>query len=183
MKVVFDVETTGLDCGVDEIIQFSAIDENENILLSTYVKPEHTVSWPDAQRINGITPEMAADAPLFKEIREKVQHIFDEAEELIAYNGIFDIGFLQAAGIQFDFTRQYLYDVMLEFAPVYGEWSDYHGDYKWQKLITCAAYYGYGFNAHDSLEDVKATLYCYKAMRGEAGEVNGMQRKNILKIN
>lgn len=25
-------------------------------------------------------------------------------------------------------------------------------------------YYGYEFKAHDSLEDVKATLYCYKKM-------------------
>lgn len=28
----------------------------------------------------------------------------------------------------------------------------------------CAEYYGYEFKAHDSLEDAKATLYCYKKM-------------------
>lgn len=164
MKVIFDVETTGLDNLKDEIIQFSAIDENENILLSTYVKPEHVTSWPEAQQINGISPEMVAKAPTFNEIKAQVQNIFDRAEELIAYNGIFDIGFLSAAGIQFDFTRQHLYDVMLEFAPIYGEWNEYYGDYKWQKLTTAANYYGYKFNAHDSLEDVKATLHCYNSI-------------------
>lgn len=34
--------------------------------------------------------------------------------------------------------------------------------YKWQKLTTAARYYGYQFNAHDSLEDVRATLHVAK---------------------
>ena len=64
------------------------------------------------------------------------------------------------------------YDVMLEFAPIYGEWSSYHESYKWQKLTTCAKYYGYEFKAHDSLEDVKATLFCYKKMIEKEGKEN-----------
>lgn len=38
---------------------------------------------------------------------------------------------------------------------------------KWQKLQTCAAYYGYAGDGafHDSLEDVRATLYCFYAMQ------------------
>ena len=43
-------------------------------------------------------------------------------------------------------------------------------DYKWQKLTTCAAYYEYKFNAHDSLEDVKATLHCYKCIMEEEND-------------
>lgn len=53
---------------------------------------------------------------------------------------------------------------MLIFAKIYGQWDDYHGNYKWQNLSKCARYYGYEFKAHDSLEDVKATLFCYKRM-------------------
>ena len=57
---------------------------------------------------------------------------------------------------------------MVEFAEVYGEYSEYFEGYKWQKLTTAADYYGYEYNAHDSLEDVKATLYVYKKMLEEA---------------
>lgn len=53
---------------------------------------------------------------------------------------------------------------MREFAPIYGEYNSYYGDYKWQKLGTAAAYYGYEFKAHDSLEDVRATLFVYQQM-------------------
>lgn len=45
-----------------------------------------------------------------------------------------------------------------------------YGDYKYQKLSTCAEYYGYDWGndtAHDSLADCKATLFCYNAMKGE----------------
>ena len=48
---------------------------------------------------------------------------------------------------------------MIDFAEVYGEWSDYKNSYKWQKLSTAAAYYNFKFSAHNSLEDVKATLF------------------------
>lgn len=33
------------------------------------------------------------------------------------------------------------------FAEIYGEWSDYFGEYKWQKLTTCAAYYHFDWNS------------------------------------
>lgn len=38
---------------------------------------------------------------------------------------------------------------------------------KWQKLSTAASYYGYKFKAHDSLEDVRATLYVYKKLQAQ----------------
>ena len=165
-KVVFDVETTGLDPGEDEILQFSAINGEGEVLLNTYVRPVFHECWPEAGRINGITPEMVANAPTFAEVWEDIQAIFLSASELISYNGAyFDVRFLAAEGIVFPDVPHY--DVMLEFAPIYGEWNDYYGTYRWQKLTTCAGYYGYTFKAHDSLEDVRATLYCYNRMKEE----------------
>ncbi len=155
MKVVFDVETTGLVAGFDEILQFSAIDEMGNILMNTYLKPTRKKTWPEAKRVNGISPEMVSNAPCFSDVKGEIQMIFDNASELITYNGRFDIGFLSAAGIKFMNIPSF--DLMLAFAPIYGEWK---------KLTTCADYYGYKFNAHDSLEDVRATLYCYKKIVG-----------------
>lgn len=161
--VVFDVETTGLSAGEDEILQLSAIDGDGNTLVNTYVRPYVKTDWHEAARINGITPKMVKDAPRAHELIPLVRGIFESAELLVSYNGQFDMGFLAEWGI--DLYEKPHFDVMMEFAPIYGEWSDWHQDYKWQKLTTCAAHYGYDFKAHDSLEDVRATLFCYRAMK------------------
>ena len=62
-----------------------------------------------------------------------------------------------------------MYDVMLKFAPIYGEWNEMRQDYKWQKLAKCAEYYGFHGDGqfHDSLEDVRATLHCFNSMISE----------------
>lgn len=64
---------------------------------------------------------------------------------------------------------------MEEFAEIYGEWSEYYCNYKWKKLTTAASYYGYNFDnvAHDSLEDIKATLVVYNAIRNNMKPYNG----------
>lgn len=104
-KVIFDVETTGLAPEHDEILQFSAINENGKVLLNTYIKPTH-----HSER-------------------------FDTCSELIAYN--FDFAFLIKAGIKFK-PDIVISDPMIDFAEIYGEWNDYYGNYKYQKLTTAA---------------------------------------------
>lgn len=163
--VVFDVETTGLDDWQDEILQLSAIDGDGNTLINTYVKPYRNKFWWEAEKIHGISPKMVQNAPEPHELIPKVRGILEDAALLVSYNGEFDMGFLANWGIElFDVPH---FDVMREFAPIYGEWNDYFNDYKWQKLKTCAWYYDYEFKAHDSLEDVRATLHCYKKMMEE----------------
>ena len=161
--IVFDVETTGLCSWDDEIVQFSAIDGDRNVLLNTYVKPYMKKSWPDAAAITGITPEVVANAPYPDSIIPKVRGLFEAADLWISYNGVFDLQFLHYWGVDKPKHKGH-YDVMRKFAPIYGEYNSYYGDYKWQKLGTAAAYYGYEFQAHDSLEDVRATLYVYQQM-------------------
>lgn len=125
--------------------------------------------WAAAARVNGITPEMVKDAPYPHDLIPKVKGIFEAADLLIAYNNQFDLSFLRRWGISDSGKEQY--DVMLEFAQEYGEWNEYFGDYKWQKLSTAASYYGYKFKAHDSLEDVRATLYVYKKLQAQESEL------------
>lgn len=159
--ICFDVETTGLDFEDDEILQISIVDGNGNELLNSYVKPIKHKAWPRAQAVNGISYEIVKKAPTFKQLHKKIQQIIDKADLLVGYNINFDINFLEYSGINFkdDVPR---FDVMLRFARIYGEYNEYYDGYKWQKLTTCAAYFGYDFVAHDSLEDTKATLFCYK---------------------
>ena len=163
MIVVIDFETTGFTAGVDEVLQVSIIDENEQVLLNTYCKPINTKRWDEAERVHGITPLMVANELPFEDYVPKVLEILSGADYIIAYNARFEDSFLNAYGIKIAWDKWI--DPMEIFANcIYHEHSP-HGGYKWQKLSTCASYYMYSFNAHDSLEDVKATLYCYKEMR------------------
>lgn len=164
--VVFDVETTGLNPYEDEVLQLSIIDGDENILFSSYIKPYLHNSWAAAERIHGITPEMVKKAPYMHEVLPVIRGIFESAQFLVTYNGVFDESFLEEYRIDLRLFPEI--DVMDVFAQIYGAWDEYHGNYKWQKLSTCASYYGYKFKAHDSLEDAKATLYCYKQMMADS---------------
>ena len=182
--IVFDTETTGLNAWDfnDEILQISIIDGEGNILLNSYVKPCLHESWDNATQINGITPEMVRDAPRPEDLIPVVKGIFASADTLIAYNIDFDLGFLDQWEIC-PAEGQKVIDVMEEFAEVYGEYNEYYGNYKWQKLTTAADYYGYRYDAHDSLEDVRATLYVYRKMRGlEQGYAPTVAKQSIPKV-
>ncbi len=164
--ICLDIETTGLDIYNDEVVQISIIDGNNNVLFNDYIKPERKTSWKDAEKIHGISPEMVKNKPTIREILPYINSILENAECIVGYNSNgFDIPFLQANGVVFpnESTTEYV-DVMKNFAVIYGEWSDYFCDWKWQKLEKCARFYGYKFNPHDSLEDVKATLFCHYKM-------------------
>ena len=164
--ICLDVETTGLRAGVDEILQLSIIDGNGNVLFNEYIQPKTKEKWDEAQEIHGISPEMVADKPTIDEHIPVLNKILAEAVLIVGYNSIyFDLKFLRSAGVLIpEDVRNY--DVMIEFAPIYGEWDGYFKDYKWQKLCVCAEYYNYESHGtfHDSLEDVRATLHCFYAM-------------------
>ena len=166
--IVIDTETTGLDWSCDEILQLSIIDEESGEkLFDEYFKPFMHTTWYSAQKINNISPKMVADKPYLFEKAAEIQQIISSADKIIGYNTEFDISFLKNMGFKFE-NNQEIIDVMREFAPIYGEYVDYLGDYKWQKLIACAYYYGYDWEsegaAHNSLNDCYATLHCYKKM-------------------
>lgn len=160
MNIVIDIETTGLDPDIDEILQIALCNQDGQILLSTYCRPENIMSWPEAERINRISPQDVIDAPFFKQIIPQVLEIINQAEYVYAYNIDFEAGFLFKYGIEID---KWGADPMIEFAEIYGEWSDYFWDYKWQKLTTACRYFDIKIdNAHDAAADAKATAALIK---------------------
>lgn len=161
--ICLDTETTGVSPG-DEILQLSIMDGRGEVLFNEYIRPTAHETWPEAQRIHGITPEMVADKPTIAEYLPRITEIIGNARLIVGYNMQFDLSFLRRAHIRVP-KETNTFDVMFEFAEIYGEWNDYFQDYRWQKLCVCADYFGYEGSAfHDSLEDVRATLFCYFAM-------------------
>ena len=92
--------------------------------------------------------------------------ILSSYDYVIAYNIKFEKLFIQ----------NYAYHYARDYLTAYGRinWGDdpmemfmrYKGSDLFQKLETAARHFGYTYNAHNALEDTKATLYVYKAMRG-----------------
>lgn len=171
ISIVIDTETTGLNAELDELLQVSIIDYSGYTLFDSYFKPTSLSSWKEAERVNGITPEIVKDAPSISEKIAQINEIICKADKIIGYNTNFDLNFLCNNGLILPNNCE-IVDVMELFAPIYGEWNDYYGSFKWQKLTTAANYYGYDWNsrpegAHNSLADCYATLYVYNKMQEE----------------
>lgn len=95
-----------------------------------------------------------------------IQGIINSADLIVGYNTVFDLMFLTIAGLSLP-EQVIICDVMRDFAPIYGDWNDYFSDYTWKTLSTCASYFNYQISEdafHNSLEDVKATLFCFFEM-------------------
>lgn len=175
----FDLETTGFDSVNDEILQIAIIDGAGKVLFNEYIRPTHTTEWPEAEAVNCISPDRVSGCPTIDEYLPVLNEIFSRAKLIVGYNALnFDIFFLTASGVMIPEDARF-YDVMLEFAPIYGEWNDFLHDYRWQKLKVCADYYGYQRNGlfHDGLEDTRATLHSFWAMVAD-GQREGEKRQD-----
>lgn len=176
--IVIDTETTGLNAAEDELFQVSIIDNEGTVLFDSYIRPTQHTEWAEAERIHHITPEMVVDAPTIAEVMPEINDILKRYDKIVGYNLKFDKAFLENNGAEF-LNAEYA-DAMKMFAPIYGEWNDQRGSYKWQKLTTAADYYGYDWSehkeAHNSLGDCYATLHVYK----EINEVIKNQKSEYM---
>ncbi len=94
--VVFDVETTGLSPkSGDRIVEIGAVKVKGKTIIGTFesfVNPKRDLPL-EAQRINNITPEMVADAPLSEQILPEFLHFVGGAC-LAGHNVKFDLEFI-----------------------------------------------------------------------------------------
>lgn len=152
--VVIDFETTGLNCGTDEILQVSIIDQDENVLMNQYCRAVRHNSWESASSVNGIYPPRVAFCPPFEKVAPYVQDILSRADKVLAYNCSFEQGFLMVNGI--DPYILFWCDPMKEIVDYCNASSGGHRSR--MALQSAARIIGCEYNAHDALEDVKATL-------------------------
>ena len=159
--IVIDTETTGLTDS-DELLQISVIDDAGTVLFDSLVRPYFHTEWPEAQKVNGITPEMVAGAPYPHELLPQLVEIFSEMSVCIGYNTSFDLGFLDRIGIPTEHLT--VIDVMQMFVDYLNANG---GTHRRASLSTCTKYFDYKWEgaAHNTLADAKATLYCYNMMK------------------
>ena len=153
MKVYLDIETTGLDPVNDELLEIAIVDGSGTAVLNTLIRPTNNLIWPDAEAIHGITPEMVTHAPELYLIAPQIESAVT-GKDVITYNASFDAGFLgsllSSAG-----SVQCCMEVWAEHV---GEWSEYHGGYRWQSLAEAAAvvHFDWPSKAHRALADALA---------------------------
>ena len=172
MKIILDTETTGLKADHNALLQLSIIDDAKKIIFNEYFKPaqKHFAGtlledWKIAATINGITPERVQNCLSLDSYRDEIQSILNQADEILIYNANFDVSFMKSHGFTFK-TSTKIIDVMKEY-------SCYKLKNKRFKLSDAASEFNFSFSAHDSLEDVKATLIVHN-------KVNKFFNRNVF---
>jgi len=167
--LVLDTETTGLERG--EICQIAIIDASGKTLLNSLVRTINPIP-ADASKIHHIYDNDVISAPSWADITPMVQELLT-GRDVVIYNAVYDRKMMhqsaEAAGLpKVDWkTRTRFWDAMEAFAEVYGDWNAYRGNYRWQKLVTAAAYYDLRVqDAHSALGDCLMTLALVKKMAG-----------------
>jgi DNA polymerase-3 subunit epsilon len=99
-EIIFDTETTGLDpLTGDRVVEIGCI-ETINMIATgqtfhVYINPERDM--PDgAFRVHGLSAEFLAQHKCFHEIADDFVAFIGDDSKLVAHNGTFDIGFLNA---------------------------------------------------------------------------------------
>jgi DNA polymerase-3 subunit epsilon/ATP-dependent DNA helicase DinG len=175
--VALDVETTGLQAGVDEIIEVAAVKFRGHEVLETYtqlVKPRQSLPLK-ITRLTGITPEALVDAPRFRDVApDFVRFIKNYA--LVGHSINFDLNMLRAQGMSFN---QPVYDTFDLATLLMPQASVY-------KLGALAENLGIAHpDAHRALNDADVCRQVFLHLLGriealdirELGEINGMMTK------
>lgn len=175
--VILDTETTGLD-RTDSIVSIGVlrVERGEGIvLIDTLINPECPIP-KNATRIHGIDDAMVATAPTIRDMISPLREALS-AEHWVIYNRKFDVPMLQrvlfrnrlrgisAALHGLDDTNAMIDCAMEQYARFWGDYSNYHGDHKWQSLS--AALYQLGLpvkDAHHAIGDCWSTLAVIKGM-------------------
>lgn len=93
--IVIDLETTGLDPSVDEIIEIGAIkyqNQRKIDVFSTLIQPSHPIS-DSVSSLTGITNDMLVSSPSIAEVLTELREFLD-GYALVGHNIHFDINFL-----------------------------------------------------------------------------------------
>lgn len=83
--IYYDTETTGTRPQVDRIVEIAAYDPLRDVTFESFVNPQIPIP-EEAAKIHGITDDMVASAPLFKDVGEKFIEFCGSDCVLIAHN-------------------------------------------------------------------------------------------------
>ena len=163
--VVFDLETTGISCTTDEVVEISAVKvQNGEVVdeFTTLVNPGRPIPY-NASEVNGITDDMVANSPFFEEALSEFLTFAGDAV-LVGHNiHTFDMKFLYRDAERFwGETIGNDYIDTLQIARAYlPKLSRY-------RLVDLADYYGIDVEgAHRALNDCRMNQLVFELLGKE----------------
>ena len=163
---VLDVETTGLDCIENHVVQVGIIkvaDDQVIDLLNTFVNPGcHIPSR--ATEIHGITDNDVKGAPTYKQIADRMVSLLD-GSTVVGHNVTFDLNFIQQILVERSNPKHIL---NMEYVDTWDFANRLRLPVQDYKLQTLLAFYGIDpGEAHTAYDDARATLELFNALRYE----------------
>ena len=163
--VVFDLETTGISCRSDDVVEISAIKVIGGEIVdefSTLVNPGRPIPYY-ASEVNGITDDMVEDSPCFEEALSDFLEFTGDAV-LVGHNiHNFDMKFLYRDADRFwGKTVGNDYIDTLQIARAYLPQLSHH------RLVDLAAYYKISTEgAHRALNDCRMNQMVFQRLAKE----------------
>ena len=165
----FDLETTGVNIATDRIVEISILKvfPNGNKQSHTWrVNPTVPIP-PETTAVHGITDDMVANEPIFKDLSKKVYELIKDSDLGGFNSNRFDIPLLAEellrAGVDFDMKKNLAVDVQTIF-------------HKKEKRTLEAAYQFYCgktlVDAHSAAADTNATYEVLKAQLARYDDLN-----------
>lgn len=153
--VYLDTETTGLGT-YDEVIEIAVIDDQENTLFASLVKPRGKID-PGAGSIHGITHAMLIDAPGWPEVWLQAKAVLAN-RRIGVYNAEFDRRLVNQScdrsGIPRSMPEGTFFDIMKIYAQFYGLKDPYRSTYRYQSLEQAGRQCKISLpNAHRAIDD------------------------------
>ncbi|NOI20772.1 3'-5' exonuclease [Vibrio coralliilyticus] len=174
--VILDTETTGLhsDARIVEISLICAV--TGDVLFNELVNPLCPIP-ADAQAVHGISDEDVANKRTFDNVWNDIKvHLFEK--QVLIYNFFYDYRLIEQSLSDFDYPTDLLRHfitgecAMLWYAEYFGDWNDYHGNYRWQKLVNACEQQGVDtsdLTAHRALADCEMTRRLIHAVNAKLG--------------
>lgn len=171
--IVFDLETTGFDCKENKIIEIGALKYKNNELIdkfSVLINPQEHIS-SQITKITGITDEMVKDCETIDTVLPKfIEWIEDYT--LIAHNGSFDLGFIEAKINELNLSM--INNKNIDTLYLARKWIP---DANNHKLETLKNYFELKYESHRALEDCYVTNYVYQYCKTQKEEESKVKEK------
>lgn len=160
--VVFDLETTGISCERDEIIEISALrvrNHKEEAVFSTLVRPKGRIPAA-ATAVNGITNQMVAQSPELGEVMTAFA-AFIGTDILVGHNiHNFDMNFVYDAAL-----RELGLEIQNDYVDTLALARKCLPELAHHRLTDVAAHFHIATEgAHRALQDCRMNQQCFEAM-------------------
>lgn len=178
--VIFDLETTGINCNKDKIIEIAAIKVRRGEVVEEFhslVNPEIPIP-ASASAVNGISDDMVIDAPVIEALLDEFLE-FIRGEVLVGHNiASFDMNILYDTVLRFNgmaLDNEYI-DTLLIARKLLKKGVDIED----HRLSTLCEFYDADFSrAHRALNDCYMVEECIKGMRNDMKEFGFASERTV----